>query len=125
MKGIPTDRQKCQLLEAAPQPRRRRGTNGPHRVLAPSVAKDHTSPCLLPRPCPNCGQAGHWRGDCPSVPHPGVSVPRFLLHRKVSQIFQAWWPRTDTSGTSAVNKTITITTGRLGEFRQPGSLRHF
>lgn len=42
---------------------------------------------LSPGPCPNCGQAGHWRIDRPSLPHLGGPVFQILHPQEISQIF--------------------------------------
>lgn len=60
-------------------------------------AKHCTSPCLLPGPCPHCGQVGHWRANCPLCLVKVGQSPEYLLHRKLSQVFRAWLLKANTA----------------------------
>ena len=73
--------------------------------------KNCLSPQQLPRRCPDCGQTGHWGVHSPALPRQGRPVlPKFLLHRKVCQIFWAWQPKTD----AALGPLSTMTMVKLG-----------
>lgn len=62
---------------------------------------------LLLRPCPNCGQAGHWGDNCPTFPRQSRPVPpKFLLHRKVCQIFWFWQLKIDAALISLPQVTL-------------------
>lgn len=75
-------------------------------------AKNHTSPCLPPGPCPNCGHTGHWRANCPSLPPQGGSVPQVPTPQEnLSDLVGLVAKDRCCPGTSAVNATTKPTTG--------------
>jgi hypothetical protein len=58
--------------------------------------KNCPSPCPPPRPCPQCGQNGHWKDNCPSLSLEGRSVSHSHSRQsEASQTSWAWQQKTD------------------------------
>jgi hypothetical protein len=59
-------------------------------------AKNCISPHLPPGPCPQCGQNGHWKDNCPLCLCKVDQSPIPTLSRvKASWTSWAWWQKTD------------------------------
>jgi hypothetical protein len=56
---------------------------------------------LSPGPCPNCGQAGHWRVDSRTLSRQGMPVLQVPPPQESLSDLCVWWPKTD--ATSAPN----------------------